>query len=88
MRCTKIPQSLIYNTEDFLLMTRGGLRNVTGSGSYDGGTAWAGRDAKQISDRQHLVPRQLPTSVMPPNLDDFHLREGETAGAHSHPTVT
>lgn len=45
-------------------MTRGGLHNVTGSGSYDGGTAWAG----QISDRQRLVPRLLPTSIVPFNL--------------------
>jgi hypothetical protein len=51
------PQALIYNTEDSLLMTRGGLHKVTGSGSYNGGTAWAG----QISDRQRLVPRLLPT---------------------------
>lgn len=45
-------------------MTRDGLRNVTGSGSYDGGTAWA----RQISDRQRLVPLLLPTSIMPLNL--------------------
>jgi len=45
-------------------MTRDGLRNVTGSGNYDGGTAWAG----QISDRQRLVPQLLPTSIMPLNL--------------------
>lgn len=44
-------------------MTRDGLRNVTGSGNYDGGTAWAG----QISDRQRLVPQLLQTS-MPFNL--------------------
>lgn len=60
----RLPRLLIYNTEDSLLMTRDGLRNVTGSGSYDGGTAWAG----QISDRQRLVPLLLPTSLVPLNL--------------------
>lgn len=45
-------------------MTRDGLHNVTGSSSYDGGTAWAG----QISDRQRLVPLLLPTSNVPLNL--------------------
>lgn len=65
-------------------MTRDGLRNVTGSGSYNGGTAWAG----QISDRQRLVPLLLPTSIVPLNLDNLHLRQGEAAGAHGHSTVT
>lgn len=65
-------------------MTRDGLRNVTGSGNYDGGTAWAG----QISDRQRLVPQLLQTSIMPFNLDNLHLRQGEAASAHGHATVT
>lgn len=65
-------------------MTRDGLHNVTGSSSYDGGTAWAG----QISDRQRLVPLLLPTSNVPLNLDNLHLRQGEAAGAHGHSTVT